>query len=305
MTEPHTYQTSRAALLYPAANMLGEGPVWHAARQSIFWVDIEGKRVQELTWPAKQEHNWPMPQRVGMVVPSDKSNLVVALEDGLYRLNLDSSTLQELVAVEKDVTENRPNDGKCDREGRLWLGTMHRNAKESRGALYCIDKSNITQQLTGLSIANGMAWSLDDQYFYFIDSVLHRIDRYLFDACSGTITFNRTVVKTPEELGLPDGMAIDDEGMLWVAHWDGFCVCRWHPDTGALLHKIEMPVPQVSSCTFGGKNLDQLIITTARVDMSEEALRQYPQSGHLFVAQPGVKGQLPNHFKRLNDIPVK
>jgi sugar lactone lactonase YvrE len=242
MTEPYTYPSSNAALLYPAANTLGEGPVWHAARQSFLWVDIEGKNVQELEWPAKRVQSWPMPQRVGMVTLYDDANLVVALEDGLYFFDLDTGFLQGLVAVEKDLTENRPNDGKCDREGRLWLGTMHVNAKEKAGALYCIDGTAVTQQLSGLSIANGMAWSHDDRYFYFIDSALRRIDRYLFVARSGTITFDRTVVTIPEELGLPDGMTIDEEGMLWVAQWDGFCVCRWHPDTGALLHKINVPV---------------------------------------------------------------
>jgi sugar lactone lactonase YvrE len=150
-----------------------------------------------------------------------------------------------------------------------------------------------------------MAWSPDDSYFYFIDSPLKRVDRYRFDACSGTITFDRPVVTIPEELGLPDGMTIDAEGMLWIAHWGGFCVCRWKPETGALLQRIDVPVPQVSSCTFGGENLDQLVITTASVDLSEEVLQKYPQSGHLFIAQPGVKGLLPNPFKLHNAIPVK
>jgi sugar lactone lactonase YvrE len=93
--------------------------------------------------------------------------------------------------------------------------------------------------------------------------------------------------------------------MLWIAHWGGFCVCRWKPETGALLQRIDVPVPQVSSCTFGGENLDQLVITTASVDLSEEVLQKYPQSGHLFIAQPGVKGLLPNPFKLHNAIPVK
>ncbi len=305
MTERKTYQSLKAELLYPAANILGEGPVWHTARNSFFWVDIEGKKLNEIKWPERQVQSWPMPQRIGMIVLYDDFNLLVALEDGLSLFNLESGKLQWLVGVEKELAQNRPNDGKCDSEGRLWLGTMHVAAKKNAGSVYCIDENKVTQHLTDLTIANGMAWSGDNKKFYFIDSPLQRVDQYLFDATSGTITFERIAVEIPAEIGKPDGMTIDEEGMLWVAQWDGFCVCRWNPGTGELLFKIDVPVPQVTSCVFGGENLDQLLITTASVGLSEENLLKYPQSGHLFIAQPGVKGSLPNKFKNANDINVK
>ena len=302
MREPNTYPSSKATLAYAAANSLGEGPVWHAARQSFFWVDIEGKKLNELQWPGKQVQSWPVPQRIGMIVPYDDFNLLVALQDGLYLFNLEVAELQWLVGVEKELLENRPNDGKCDSEGRLWLGTMHVDARENAGSLYCIDENKtVTQQLTSLTISNGMAWSRDNKHFYFIDSALHRVDQYLFDAPSGVLTFDRIAVEIPAEMGLPDGMTIDEEGMLWVAQWDGFCVCRWNTDTGALLHKIEVAVPQVSSCTFGGENLDQLFITTARVGLSEQALKDYSDSGGVFIAKLGVKGVLPNKYQPFED----
>jgi sugar lactone lactonase YvrE len=212
--------------------------------------------------------------------------------------DIGSGGLEWLTDLEKEIKDNRPNDGKCDSHGRLWLGTMNINAKDHAGALYSVNQDKtVTQHLTSLSIANGLAWSKDDRFFYFIDSPLYRVDRYLFDATAGRLTFDSTVIEIPQELGMPDGMTIDDEGMLWVAQWDGFCVCRWNPETGEMLHKIDVPAPQVSSCTFGGENLDILLITTARAGLSEETLSQYPQSGNIFFTQPGVKGLLPNKFK--------
>jgi len=306
MTEQKTDTLSKAALLYPAASLLGEGPVWHDARQSFFWVDIEGKKLNEIKWLDKEVQSWHMPQRIGMVTPyEDDINLIVALADGLSIFNPEKATLQHIADIETDRPENRPNDGKCDSEGRLWLGTMNVDAEKNSGSLYCTNKTAVTRHLTALTISNGMAWSPDNKHFYFIDSALQRVDQYSFDAPSGTIIFQRTAVEIPAELGLPDGMTIDEEGMLWVAQWGGFCVCRWNPVTGALLHKIEVPVPQVTSCTFGGRNLDQLLITTASVELSKDDLLNYPQSGHLFCAQPGVRGALPNKFKHLDDITLK
>jgi sugar lactone lactonase YvrE len=303
MTEQQPYSTSKAALVYPAGNTLGEGPVWHAERQSFFWVDIEGRRLQEIVWPAGVVQSWMVPQRIGTMVPYKTDQVVVALEDGLAVLHLDTGKLQWLLEIEKEQKDNRPNDGKCDRNGRLWLGTMHLQANQPTGSLYCIEAGGtVTQKLATLTISNGMAWSADNKHFYFIDSPQQRVDEYAFDAPTGDITFSRTAVTIPSEMGLPDGMTIDSEGMLWVAQWDGFCVCRWNPATGALLHKVEVPVPQVTSCTFGGKDLDILLITTARDGMSEEALARYPESGHLFMAQTRAPGFAPDNFGTIENI---
>ena len=283
--------------LYPSANIIGEGPLWHAARNSFFWVDIEGKKLHEMNWQTKQVEIWEMPQRIGMTVVAEDGNLIVALQKGLAKFDLKSRAIEWLMDIEKDIVNNRPNDGKCDCEGRLWLGTMDVQASQNSGALYCVDGSNITQQLASLTIANGMAWSPDNKRFYFIDSPQRKIDTYLFDAATGTIHFERTAVEVPQAMGMPDGMCIDPVGMLWVAHWGGYCVARWNPETGELLCRIELPVPQVSSCVFGGENLDQLLITTASVGLSDDELVKYPASGHVFVAQPGVKGMTANHYK--------
>lgn len=294
-----TYPTSTATLAHATQNRLGEGPVWHAARQSFLWVDIEGQKVQELKWPSGAFQQWDVPQRIGMLAPYNQTQVVVALHDGLALFDLETGGMHWLADLEKERPNNRPNDGKCDSAGRLWLGTMHLEANQNTGALYCIDENRtITQHLSSLVIANGMAWTADNKYFYFIDSNLQRVDRYFFKAAEGSIAFDRTVINIPESLGLPDGMAIDQQGMLWVAQWGGFCVCRWNPETGGLLKKIEVPAPQVTSCTFGGAQMDVLFITTARIGLDAETLEMYPQSGAVFTARPGVKGPLPHAFKQ-------
>jgi sugar lactone lactonase YvrE len=129
---------------------------------------------------------------------------------------------------------------------------------------------------------------------YFIDSPTQRVDAYFFNAHTGEIMFDKTVIEIPIEIGTPDGMTIDQEGMLWIAHWGGYGVYRWDPFTGELLSKIEVPAPNVTSCRFAGKDLDQLVITTARKNLGEVELQNYPESGNVFSVTTGCKGLQQN-----------
>ena len=285
---------------HPAANILGEGPIWHPERKSIFWVDILEKLLFEMNHKTQAVKSWQMPERIGTVAVETYATVIVALQGGIFRFHLENEILELLVELEKESLENRPNDGKCDVNGRLWQGTMDLGCAENAGSLYCFDGKNLVKKLPNLSISNGMAWSLDNQRFYFIDSPLYRIDAYFFDEKTGEITFEKTAVTVPETMGLPDGMTIDTEGMLWVAHWGGFAVRRWNPETGELMETIEMPVPQVTSCAFGGEDLDELFITTARTGMPAEDLAKYPESGHLFKVKTTTKGIETYKFGRSN-----
>ncbi len=143
-----------------------------------------------------------------------------------------------------------------------------------------------------------MAWTADNSRFYFIDTPKQRIDAFIFDAEKGDVTFEQTVIHIPAEEGHPDGMCIDAEGMLWVALWGGFAVKRFNPFTGALLATIELPVPNITSCTFGGENLDQLFITSARSMLTDKQLAQYPLSGNSFICATDVKGVEPFYYKK-------
>src|SRR5690606_20453560 len=194
--------------------------------------------------------------------------------------------------LEKELPNNRCNDGACDSQGRIWVGTMALDIAAGAASLYCIEKDGaVKRKIPNVTISNGLAWTADDQTFYYVDTPTRKVQAYRFDKESGEIRFERTAIEIPEDLGSPDGMAIDEEGMLWVAQYGGFGVYRWNPDSGALIEKIEVPAPNVTSCAFVGENLDQLIITTASENLNEEALRKYPQSGDVFLAEVGTKGQ--------------
>ena len=291
-------QSIQASVAYPISNLLGEGPVWSEERGSLLWVDIEGRILYEIKWPEKEIDAWPMSQMIGMVALENKNSVIVALQDGVARYDLEKYELTWLTDLEKEIKSNRPNDGKCDANGRLWLGTMDLNCHACAGSLYCIDEQlALTKKLSSLTISNGMAWTADNTRLYYTDSANYKVDSYLFDLKTGNITFEKTAVVIDESMGMPDGMTIDEEGMLWIAHWNGFAVRRWDPQTGNLLDTIELPVPQVTSCSFGGNDLNELFITTAKTGLTTHQLQQYPLSGNLFTAKLYVKGTLPSTFK--------
>jgi sugar lactone lactonase YvrE len=272
------------------SNQLGEGPVWHPERNSFLWVDIEQQQLFE--WKPGQHdlESWPMPEHIGMVALMDGNNVLVALQSRLALFDLGTGELQDIVTLPTDHLNLRPNDGKCDAHGRLWLGILHVDAPPGSGCLLCFEGGKVKTVLTELTISNGMAWTADQRYFYFIDSAAYAVNRYFFDVNTGDITFDAVAIRVPENYGMPDGMSIDQEGMLWVAHWNGFAVRRWNPIDGSLLQTIDVPAPQVTSCAFGGKNMDELFITTAYTGMTDDQLQQYPLSGQPMVVQCNVKG---------------
>jgi sugar lactone lactonase YvrE len=183
---------------------------------------------------------------------------------------------------------------------------MNRQFKEAAGSLYCIDQHLLVEKKAdGFTIPNGLAWSPDNKTMYHIESTKRIVRAYEFNPDTAHIHFIKIAIKVPEELGSPDGMCMDDEGMLWIAHWDGFGVYRWNPLTGQLLDKIEVPVPQVSCCAFGGENLDQLFITTARQDFTPQLEEKYPESGSVFVAKMKVRGSMKNKFYRKTKLPIE
>lgn len=282
----------KAELLVPSYCTLGEGTLWHNGRRSLFWVDIEGRILFEFNPSNRSTTRWDLPQRVSAVFESkDSERVVVALEDGLAFFHLPSRQLDWHVHIEKHISSNRGNDGKCDARGRIWLGTMDIDCRDHCGALYRIDRDNtVAVMLKPLSVPNGMAWTSDNATMYFIDTPTRKINAYAFDLEKGEMTFSRTAVDVPPDMGMPDGMCIDAEGMLWVAHWGGYGVYHWDPITGTLLGKIDIPCPYVTNCAFGDDDLRTLYITTAKSDLAGERLRQYPLSGSVFTTRPGVQG---------------
>jgi sugar lactone lactonase YvrE len=286
----------QTSLLYQSENILAEGPLWHRARQSFFWVDIDGKCFFEYQWPQGKINRWQLNYRVSLIIESNDSDiLILGLQGGIASFDLHKEKLDWLLELEKEITNNRTNDGACDSFGRIWIGTMDRQCRPGKGSLYCVDdKFCLQKKLENISVSNGIVWSIDGKKMYYTDSPTQQVQSFLFHEETGNIRFEKIAITIDNKLGSPDGMCMDEEGMLWIAQWGGFGVYRWNPLTGKMLDKIEVPVPQVSSCAFGGEKMDQLFITTARENMSEEEINKYPLSGNVFITQPGVKG-IPVH----------
>lgn len=283
-----------ASTLYPSQCILAEGPLWHKDRLSCFWVDIESGVLYEYGWLTKTVKTWSFDYKVTLIIQANENEVILALNRSLARFDLETEKLEWLVDLENKLPQNRCNDGACDSKGRIWVGTMAMDLEEGAGALYCIEKEGQFQaKLKNVTISNGLVWSLDNRIFYYIDTPTQKVQAFVFHEETGDIEFDKAVIHIPEEMGSPDGMAIDEEGMLWIAHYGGFGVYRWNPNTGTLLEKINVPVPNVTSCAFVGENLDMLLITTARENMKVEELQKYPGSGDIFYIKLNVKGISP------------
>jgi sugar lactone lactonase YvrE len=281
-------------VFYESKCILGESPLWHAERKCCFWVDIENGVLYEYNWVQRTTRDWKFNYRLTLVLQGKNDELILALDAKIARFDLETEKVEWLADVETG-SEIRCNDGACDTQGRLWVGTMHLEHKHEEGALYCIENNlKVYKKLNNTTISNGIVWSLDNRRLYFIDSPTQVVQSFIFEEKTGEIIFEKNVISIPDKMGSPDGMAIDEEGMLWIAHWGGFGVYRWNPFTGELMDEIEVPVPQVSSCAFVGDNLDYLMITTARENMKEEELERYPESGNVFYVKVGVRGVLSN-----------
>jgi len=270
--------------------VLGEGPVWHEGK--LYWVDIEGCKVLVHDPGTGQDAAFELPERVGCVWPvAGGGRLVCGLQSGLAFLDLESGELEAIADPEARLPRTRFNDGKCDPRGRFWAGTMDMEETAPLGSLYMLAAGREPRRQWGdITVANGLAWDPDGETFYYIDSPTREVAAFDYDAESGEISNRRAIVAIPDGEGFPDGMTIDAEGKLWIALWQGWGVVRYDPKTGERLGKIDLPVEKVTSCTFGGADLDQLYITTARIGLEAAALEAQPFAGGLFKVDPGVAG---------------
>jgi sugar lactone lactonase YvrE len=281
----------KAELVVDAKASLGEGPSWDAEKNLLYWVDIPGEKVHIYDPVNNTDRTVSTGQFVSTVVPANSGELILTMHHGFYSLDLETEELNPIVDPESHISKNRFNDGKCDAAGRFWAGTMAINESKEKGALYCLEKDfSVKKVLDQVSISNGIAWDDRNKTMYYIDTPTKKIVAFDFELDSGTINNKRIIIDFPKGKGFPDGMNIDAEGMLWIAHWDGSKVSRWNPNNGEMLDSISVPVSKVTSCAFGGKNLDELYITTARVGLSEEELSSQLHAGGLFKVIPGVKG---------------
>jgi sugar lactone lactonase YvrE len=271
--------------------LVGEGALWDADKKVMYWVDILRAQVYIYDPLSGVNRTIDTCQAVGTVVPRQSGGLVVALHNGFAHIDLDTEKMTPIGEdPERQIPANRFNDGKCDRAGRLWAGTMAFAGTQNAGALYCLDLDHsVTKKITPATVSNGLVWTADNKTMYFIDSPLNSVRAYDYDIDTGTIDHERVVCQN-EGAGIFDGMAIDAEGMLWIALYGGAAVKRYDPHSGALLRELSMPFSNVTSCAFGGENLDELYITSACQQMDEATLAQQPLAGSLVKIDPGCRG---------------
>jgi sugar lactone lactonase YvrE len=283
-----------AELAVDARCLLGEGPIWDDRRQLLRWVDITGGRLHRYD-PATREHqSFAVGQPVSAMALRSDDGLVLATRDGFALWDEVTSTAELIAPIEVDDRSTRMNDGKCDRLGRFWAGTIAVDFAPRRGSLYSLEpdaERTVRRRLEGLTLSNGLAWSHDDRRMYFIDSATGCVDIFHFDLSDGRLGRRRALVQVPREDGMPDGMTIDREGYLWIAIWGGAQIQRYDPD-GTLDRIVTVPADHVTSCTFGGPNLDILYITTAQHDTDTGR----PHAGSVFQIAVDVPGAPPVRF---------
>jgi len=283
-------------VVVPAQAELGEGAIWNPLDQRLYWVDIEGRQLHILDPATGQDRALPTGGCVGTVVPTRDGAVLVALQTGLHRLNPVTGQLS-LLQPPPMGPNLRFNDGKCDPAGRLWVGTLHLKGHPHCAALYRFDPDGrLHTMLTGVSLSNGLAWSLDQGTMYYIDTLTRAVQAFDYEPATGAITNGRVIIRIPDGAGDPDGMTIDAQGRLWIALWGGGQVACFDPFTGQQVAAVHVPAPHASSCAFGGPELRTMFITTARQGLSPAELAQYPLSGSVFATEPGVAGVPANIF---------
>lgn len=280
-------------------NTLGEGVQWNPIDQCVWWTDIPAAKLYRYSPTEKQLDEWVMPEPAGSFAFVERdSRLILALATGFAWFDLESGRCEWIARPELEITGNRFNDGRVDRQGRFWAGTTveQQLADGQAAALYCLDRQQqVTRHLDGLRISNSLCWSPDSQKLYHADSPNHRIDVYDFDAPTGKLTNKKMFIQVPPGIE-PDGACIDAEGYLWNAQWGGARVVRYSP-AGEVDQLLDLPVSQPTCVALGGPQMNWLFITSAQKGLSPQQQAAQPDAGALFIYEADVRG-LPEEWYR-------
>lgn len=269
-----------------ARALLGESPLWDDNGQLLYWADIKRRQVHAFDPGSGDDRAWQLDQDVGSLAVRAGGGLVLALSAGFYILDLDSGETAPLAPVEADIPGNRFNDGKPDRQGRFWAGSMDDREVEPSGALYRLDPDHSCHRLlTDITVPNALCWSPDGKTLYHGDSPTQTVWAWDFDPQAGAIANRREFIRLDH--GYPDGATVDAEGGLWLAVWGGWRLERYLPD-GRLDRRIELPVQCPTCPAFGGAGLQTLYLTSASNKIDDP--HRQPQAGGLFALEPGVAG---------------
>ena len=293
-------------------DLLGESPFWHPHEQRLYWVDIPDRRlaraaVQGLQVRGAVEH-WPLPEEPGCIAPVQGGGLVMALRSGIYLARDWGGPLHKLADAPYDTSKQRFNDGKCDAQGRFWVGSLYEPRDQALGVLYMLDAQGLHPMMDGVTTANGLAWSPDGRTAYWADTAAHRVRALDVEPATGQLSNPRLLCQMAPKPpgwfwgslspygGRPDGAAVDEQGGYWSAQYEGGRLLRLSP-AGQVLAELPTPVPCPTMPCFGGPDLKTLFITTSRHGRSSEELARHPGAGSVFAMRVEVPG-LPVHFWR-------
>ena len=292
-----TERSVRAERVTDPIDQVGESPVWRAREEALYWVDIPARRIHRWNAVGGQRRSWKTPEPVACIAFAQSGRLIAGMETGVFSVELleDGRVAAERLAAPRFAMPGmRFNDGRCDRQGRFWAGTMHTDmaAAHAVGALYRFtgDAGLSKPMAEGLLTQNGLAWSPEGDRMYLSDShpKARVVWAYDYDRDSGTPSNRRVFVDMNRFAGRPDGAAVDVDGCYWTCANDGSALLRFTPE-GSLDRSLELPVKKPSMCAFGGKRLDTLYVTTIRPARLEDLASQ-PHAGAVFALRPGVQG---------------
>jgi sugar lactone lactonase YvrE len=273
-------------------NVIGEGPVWHSQEECLYWVNfIEQFRILRFSPQTRHMDVFETGVPVMALGVRKAGGFIAATGKGIATWDAQRKTLEPFCDPLAGRTGFRFNDAATDSQGRFWVGTLNdANPKEPDGELFCVQGDGSWQVMDkNITVANGIGWSPDRKIMYFTDTFRYSVYAYDFAADTGKITNRRTLVQTSPDAGLPDGLTVDSEGFVWSAFWGGWKVVRYTPE-GKVDREYKLPVPNPTSCAFGGKRLDELYITSASLGLSKEEKERHVQSGDLFCLRAGITG---------------
>jgi sugar lactone lactonase YvrE len=268
---------------------LGETPVWDGSEGVLWWIDIYKPTLNRFDPKSGRNHEIVLGQNIHAIAVRRQGGIVGSFQHGIGFVDPADGKVTTMVDP-IGVAPAKFNDGKCDRNGRFWTGSMSNDWVTPIGCLFRFDADGTVRSMdTGFKLSNGLGWSPDDRTLYFTDFGQSTIFAYDYDATTGAIANRRPLIVVPESEGKPDGMTVDEEGNLWVALWDGWGVAQFDP-TGRRIRKVSFPVQRPTSCAFGGEGLDTLYVTSAWMQLSDQERAAQPLAGALFAMETGTRG---------------
>jgi L-arabinonolactonase len=272
-----------------ADTTLGEGPLWCTRTQSLFWIDGTQPQLLRWRWGADRAEAWAQPRPPAALAHMADGRLLVAFRARFGITPSPDKPVQDIAVAGLDLSDERFNDAKVDRQGRLWIGTIDRALTRRIGHLRRFDDHGVAVMANGFGLSNGMGWSPDDRDFYFSESLDRQVHRFRFDAASGAIEPNGLIASFQGGEPKPDGLTVDSEGGIWCVVFGGGVVHRYTPD-GRLDRSIRLPVSRPTSCMFGGPDLKTLLITTATLGLTSEERAREPHAGSLLALPMDIAG---------------